>query len=128
MSGWRSITRSLVYFAVSQFSLFILRAVVGKPLTALFFYPQKRDAMILRKVTATWGAKYNLGDYNSLHIEVTLDADVEEGETIEQVTKALLDAAKEQVRDQAKDVLAKRKAQVQEVMAGIPVEVRDQLK
>lgn len=84
--------------------------------------------MILRKVTATWGAKYNLGDFNSLHVEVTLDADVEEGETIEQVTKALLDAAKEQVRDQAKDVLAKRKAQVQEVMAGIPVEVRDQLK
>ena len=84
--------------------------------------------MILRKVTATWGAKYNLGDYNSLHIEVTLDADVEEGETIEQVTSALLDAAKGQVREHAKDVLAKRKAQVQEVMAGIPVEVREQLK
>lgn len=84
--------------------------------------------MILRKVTATWGAKYNLGDFNSLHVEVTLDADVEEGETIEQVTSALLDAAKEQVREQAKEVLARRKAQVGEVMAGLPVEVRGQLK
>ena len=84
--------------------------------------------MILRKVTTTWGAKYNLGDFNSLHVEVTLDADVEEGETIEQVTSALLDAAKEQVREQAKEVLARRKAQVGEVMAGLPVEVRGQLK
>lgn len=84
--------------------------------------------MILRKVTTTWGAKYNLGDFNSLHVEVTLDAEVEEGETVEVVASALLDAAKGQVREHAKDVLAKRKAQVQEVMAGIPVEVRDQLK
>lgn len=84
--------------------------------------------MILRKVTATWGAKYNLGDYNSLHIEVTLDADVEEGETIEEVTSALLDAAKGQVRGHAKDVLLKRKVEVEEVVAGLPVDVRDQLK
>ena len=84
--------------------------------------------MILRKVTATWGAKYNLGDFNSLHIEVTLDADVEEGETVEQVAGALLDAAKGQVREHAKDVLLKRKVQVEEVMAGLPVEVRGQLK
>lgn len=84
--------------------------------------------MILRKATATWGAKYNLGDFNSLHIEVTLDADIEEGETVEQVTSALLDAAKGQVREHAKDVLLKRKVQVEEVMAGLPVEVRGQLK
>jgi len=84
--------------------------------------------MIPRKATATWGAKYNLGDFNSLHIEVTLDADIEEGETVEQVTSALLDAAKGQVREHAKDVLLKRKVQVEEVMAGLPVEVRGQLK
>lgn len=84
--------------------------------------------MILRKATATWGAKYNLGDFNSLHVEVTLDADVEEGETVEQVTGALLDAAKGQVREHAKDVLLKRKVQVEDVMAGLPVEVRGQLK
>lgn len=80
--------------------------------------------MQLKEVTITYGGKLNLGDFNSAHVEATLSALAEEGETPETVASALLDTAKQLVRAEARALFAKRGARVDETFAGLPVEVQ----
>jgi len=82
---------------------------------------------VLKEVTITYGGKLNLGDFNSAHIETTLTALPEEGETAEQVAAALMNTARDLVRAEARQLYAKRNARVDEIFAGLPVEVRQQL-
>lgn len=83
--------------------------------------------MKLKEVTITYGGKLNLGDYNSAHIEMTLTALPEGDETADQVAAALLDTAKAAVRTEARTLYAKRGARVDEIFAGLPVEVKNNL-
>lgn len=83
--------------------------------------------MKLKEVTITYGGKLNLGDYNSAHIEMTLTALPEDGETADQVAAALLDTAKAAVRAEARALYAKRGARIDEIFAGLPVEVKNNL-
>lgn len=82
---------------------------------------------VMKEVTVTYGGKLNLGDFNSAHIETTLTALPEEGETAEQVATTLLAAAKQLVQTEARRMYAKRNARVDEIFAGLPVEVRNQI-
>lgn len=82
---------------------------------------------VMKEVTVTYGGKLNLGDFNSAHIETTLTALPEEGETAEQVATTLLAAAKQLVQAEARRMYAKRNARVDEIFAGLPVEVRNQI-
>jgi len=82
---------------------------------------------VLKEVSVTYGGKLNLGDFNSAHIEATISALPEEGETPEQVAATLLKTARELVRAEARQLYARRSARVDEIFAGLPVEVRNQI-
>jgi len=84
--------------------------------------------MKVKEVTVTYGGKYNLGDYNSAHIEVTFGAELEEGDNHDEVAHALMADAQFEVRDRARELFQRRGAKVAEVFAGLPVEVQQQIK
>jgi hypothetical protein len=84
--------------------------------------------MKLTEITATYGGKLNLGDYNSVHIELTASAIVDEGETLEQASEALFSACRQQVRARSLEFLARKQATVEQVFAGLPVEVQQSIK
>lgn len=54
--------------------------------------------MKVKTVAVCYGRKFNLGDYNSLNLEVTLWADLEEGDSPDDVTGALQGKARDAVR------------------------------
>jgi hypothetical protein len=84
--------------------------------------------MKIKEVSATWGVKYNLGDYNSVGISITLTGEVEDGDTEDGAIDKMMMLAKTHVRQEIKEVLDKRKAAVQEMFAGLPVDVQAKMK
>lgn len=84
--------------------------------------------MKVREITVTYGGKLNLGDYNSAHVEVSLTALLDEGETAEAVSAALFDQAKAAVRRESLDLLQKTRTAATLAFAGLPVDVRETLK
>lgn len=83
--------------------------------------------MQIREITATYGGKLNLGDYNSAHVELTASALLDAGEDAEAATAALFALVKTQVRAQVRELMQKRGARIDEVFAGLPVDVRTTL-
>lgn len=61
-------------------------------------------------MSVTYERKFNLGDYNSLHIGVTLWADVEDGENHLVAIKALQDDARDSVKNEYSRIVAKKSA------------------
>jgi hypothetical protein len=84
--------------------------------------------MNLKEITVTYGGKLNLSDYNSAHIELSATALVDEGESLEQVSNELFNVCRAQVRAKALEFYDARRAKVNEVFAGLPVEVQQQIK
>lgn len=80
--------------------------------------------MQIKEVSITYGGKLNLGDYNSAHVEATLSAIAEPGETPEDIAGALMAAAQKLVREQVRSLMSRRAARVDEIFAGLPVEVQ----
>ena len=83
--------------------------------------------MQVKEITISYGAKINVGDFNSVHIEISATALVEEGDDAEACRAELLASAKEAVRAEARELMKKPKARVAEVIAGLPVDVANQL-
>ena len=83
--------------------------------------------MQVKEVSITYGGKLNLGDYNSAHVETTLSAIAEPGESAEGVASQLMATAQTLVREQVRSLMARRTARVDEIFAGLPVEVRGTL-
>ena len=83
--------------------------------------------MILKSVSATYGRKVNLGDYNSQHVEITLWADLEEGDNPELAVGGLRQMARNQVMGELARIDAKLAAKVEKVFMGLPVAVREQM-
>jgi len=54
--------------------------------------------MRVNTVSVSYGRKFNLGDYNSLALEVTLWADLEEGDDAQTVVNSLQEQARESVK------------------------------
>lgn len=84
--------------------------------------------MQIKEITATYGGKLNLGDFNSAHIELTASALIEDGEDPFEATAALFAQLKTQVRVQAAELARKKGARVDEIFAGLPVEARSQIR
>lgn len=80
--------------------------------------------MQLKEVTVTYGGKLNLGDYNSAHVEVSLTALADEGETVAEVAGALFTEVKIQVRNQVREVLRKQQEIANSVLANLPADVQ----
>lgn len=84
--------------------------------------------MKLKEVTVTYGGKLNLGDYNSSHIEASVTVIADDGDTIEGVCAAAFEQTKAAVRIHVREALRKQQVANAEVFAGLPVDVRDNLK
>jgi hypothetical protein len=83
--------------------------------------------MQLKELTVTYGGKLNLGDYNSAHVECSVTALVDEGETVNDVVGQLFQQVKTEVRAQVRELLKKPNSKVESVFAGLPVDVREGL-
>ena len=81
-----------------------------------------------KEISVCYGGKLNLGDYNSVHIEATVTALLEDGDTVEAATAELFEDVKSAVRAQAQALKAKNpRASVLEIFAGLPVEAQQQI-
>jgi hypothetical protein len=64
--------------------------------------------MKIDKIAAGYERKFNLGDYNSLSLEVTIWADVEDGDD----PQAVIQAVQDKCRDSVKAEYARLKSKV----------------
>jgi hypothetical protein len=83
--------------------------------------------MKVTTTSVTYGRKFNLGDFNSAHIEISIWAELEEGDDPETVRKQLWEEAKASVKDQALPLYRKQQARAAEVFAGLPVELQEEI-
>ena len=83
--------------------------------------------MKVTTISATSGRKLNLGDYNSAHAEITLWAELEDGDDEAACADGLRQMARNHVMTELSRVDKKLEAKVQDLFMGLPVEVRSQL-
>lgn len=83
--------------------------------------------MQLKTISVTYGRKLNLGDFNSVHSEVSLWADLEDGDDEASAANALRDMARNQVMLELANLNQKLAAKVETVFAGLPLSVQKQL-
>jgi len=77
--------------------------------------------MKIKTVSVVYGRKLNLGDFCSAHVECTLWADLEEGETEHDVMAGLWAMAKANVKAQLAPLTPEIKAQAETAFLGIPI-------
>lgn len=83
--------------------------------------------MQLDKVAVTYGRKFNLGDYESAHIEISLWADLEEGDDEAAATEALREMARNHVMAEAARVKTALQAKVENLFMGLPADVQKEI-
>lgn len=83
--------------------------------------------MKLKTVSVTYARKLNLGDYNSVHSEVSLWADLEEGDDEAIAAEALRQMARNQVMLELSRCDQRLQAKVTDIFAGLPISVQKQL-
>ncbi len=83
--------------------------------------------MVLRSISVTYGRKLNLGDYSSAHSEISLWADLEEGDDEATAAEALRTMARNQVLLELSRVEQKLAAKVENIFAGLPVDVKQKM-
>ena len=81
--------------------------------------------MNLKTISVTYDRKFNMGDYNSAHIAMTLWADLDEDEDEAEASAALWSMAKANVKAQALPLVSKKATEVNEIFMGLPVAVRE---
>lgn len=83
--------------------------------------------MQLKTISVTYGRKLNLGDFNSVHSEVSLWADLEEGDDEAAAAEALRAMARNQVMLELSRCDQRLQAKVTDIFAGLPISVQKQL-
>lgn len=83
--------------------------------------------MQLKTISVTYGRKFNLGDFNSIHSEITLWADLDEGDDEALAAEALRTMARNQVMLELARVQPQLEAKVQNIFAGLPTNVQKQI-
>lgn len=81
--------------------------------------------MRVTSITVTAGRKINIGDYNSIHLELTMTAEPDEGEPPEVVREQLWTDVTLSLRAQTAPFLKRRQEQLQEVLSGLPLDVQE---
>lgn len=84
----------------------------------------EREGVRIKTISVHYERKFNLGDYNSATIGIQVWADVDH-EQLDWAMRQLWGMAKENVRAQALPLVAKQKAEVEEVFLGLPQELRE---
>lgn len=83
--------------------------------------------MKLKTISVTYGRKLNTGDFSSAHAEMSLWADLEEGDDEAAAAEALRAMARNQVMLELSRVEQKLAAKVEGIFAGLPISVTKQL-
>lgn len=83
--------------------------------------------MQLKTIAVTYGRKFNLGDFNSVHSEVSLWADLDAGDDEATAAEALRTMARNQVKIELLRHELQQAAKVEGVFAGLPISVAKQL-
>ena len=83
--------------------------------------------MKLTTISATYGRKLNLGDYNSAHIEMALWADLEEGDDPAAAATALRQMARHQVMAEMARIKPELAAKIEGIFMGLPLAVQQKL-
>ena len=83
--------------------------------------------MQLKTISVTYGRKLNLGDYNSAHTEISLWAELDEGDDEATAADALRGMARTQVMLEMARLNPALAAKVENVFAGLPVSVQAQI-
>ena len=84
--------------------------------------------MKITEISVTFGGTLNLGDFNSAKLSVTFSALLDDGDTPDAARSLLMTMAQSAVREKAQELQRGRKARVDEIFAGLPVELQQQLK
>lgn len=84
--------------------------------------------MIPEKINVTYGGKVDLGNYNSVRIEMNVTFLNDEGLTLEDLAAQAMDQVKAAVRPHVAEALKKNRVSIEEVFAGLPKDVRSNLK
>ena len=77
--------------------------------------------MRLKTISVTYGRKLNLGDYNSVHVETSLWADLDEGDDEASAAENLRQMARNQVTAEMARVEPRLQARAQDLFMGLPV-------
>lgn len=83
--------------------------------------------MQLKTISVTYGRKLNLGDFNSVHAEISLWADLDEGDDEAAATEALRQMGRNQVMLELSRLKPELEAKIQNIFAGLPVSVQKQI-
>lgn len=81
----------------------------------------------VKAISVTYGRKLNLGDYNQAHLEITLEAELVPGESLENATADLWRDAKESVKQQAMPLIKQQQARAETAFAGLPADVQNKV-
>ena len=84
--------------------------------------------MIVEKINLTYGGKLDLGNYNSVRIEMNATFLNDEGLPLDELADKAMEQIKAAVRPHMVDALKKNRVSVEEVFMGLPTNVRDNLK
>lgn len=79
----------------------------------------------LTNVEVTYGRKMNLGDFNSSHVEITLNAELEPGDDEAAVTEALRQMARNNVMAELARLKPELRAKTEELFMGLPKDIQD---
>lgn len=80
--------------------------------------------MKLTTISATYGRKQNLGDYNSAHVEISLWADLDDGDDEAAAAEALRNMARAQVMLEMVRIVPDIAAKVENIFAGLPTDLQ----
>lgn len=77
--------------------------------------------MKVTTVSVTYGRKFNLGDYNSCHAEVSLWADLDEGDDLAEQASLLREIARNHVKQELSRVAPDIRVKVEGLLLGLPI-------
>lgn len=84
--------------------------------------------MKLRTISVTYGRKLNTGDYSSAHCEMSLWADLDDGDDEALAAEALRTMARHQVALELARHEQRLAAKVEGIFAGLPIDVQKKVK
>ncbi len=76
--------------------------------------------MQITKVTVGFGSTINLGNYNSARFDVQLEAELDEGEDVEQAVQQLHQQARDNVRRQALPIIRRNSERLEDIFRHLP--------
>lgn len=83
--------------------------------------------MKVTSISVTCGRKINIGDFNSVHLEIGVTAELDGDDDPAAVRSQLWTEAAASLKEQTSPFIKRRQEQVEEVYSNLPSEVQEQI-